>query len=165
MAKALDGMVVALAHKHGYPQGTGRDAASFRNRPPDFWPLGCLWLDALTWKVREGGRVAGISCVVAIAVSAGGRREAPGCGFITTEDGAGWTAFLRGLLSRGLSGVRLAVSGAQAGRVDAAALAFFRRCLAEVPRPFRPQLTLKGASGLPGPGGHSSAPYLRPARR
>ena len=34
---------------------------------------------------------------------------------ITSEDGAGWTAFLRGLVARGLSGVRLVTSDAHEG--------------------------------------------------
>jgi transposase-like protein len=37
----------------------------------------------------------------------------------TSEDGAGWTAFLRGLLARGLKGVQLVISDAHAGLVDA----------------------------------------------
>lgn len=73
-----------------------------------------------------------ISCVVAIAVNADGHREVLGCDFITTEDGAGWTEFLRGLLSRGLSGVRLVISDAHPGLVDAVAAtlpgAVWHRC-------------------------------------
>jgi transposase-like protein len=34
---------------------------------------------------------------------------------VTTEDGAGWTQFLRGLVARGLSGVQLVISDAHAG--------------------------------------------------
>lgn len=37
----------------------------------------------------------------------------------TTEDGSGWTAFLRGLTARGLSGVKLVVSDAHQGLKDA----------------------------------------------
>ncbi len=40
---------------------------------------------------------------------------------ITTEDGAGWLAFLRGLLARGLTGVSLVISDAHPGLVDAIA--------------------------------------------
>lgn len=40
---------------------------------------------------------------------------------ITTEDGAGWLAFLRGLVARGLSGVALVISDAHPGLVDAIA--------------------------------------------
>ena len=40
---------------------------------------------------------------------------------ITTEDGAGWLAFLRGLVTRGLAGVALVISDAHPGLVDAIA--------------------------------------------
>ena len=82
---------------------------------------GFLWLDALTQKVREGGRIAGVACVIATAVNAVGNRAILGLDLHTTEDGAGWTAFLRGLVARGLSGVRLVISDAHPGLVDAIA--------------------------------------------
>jgi putative transposase len=40
---------------------------------------------------------------------------------ITSEDGAGWTAFLRDLVARGLSGVRLVVSDDHKGLKQAIA--------------------------------------------
>ena len=39
-----------------------------------------------------------------------GQRESLGFDVITTEDGAGWTAFLRNLVARGLSGVAMVIS-------------------------------------------------------
>lgn len=56
-----------------------------------------------------------VSCVIATCVNSDGRREVCGVDSITTEDGAGWTAFLRGLLSRELSGVSLVISDAHPG--------------------------------------------------
>ena len=53
-----------------------------------------------------------MAVVVATGVNADGHREILGVDLITTEDGAGWTAFLRGLVARGLSGVALVVSDA-----------------------------------------------------
>jgi putative transposase len=88
---------------------------AFRNRPLDGAPYPYLWLDALTQKCREGGRIVNVATVVATGVNADGRREILGLDVITTEDGAGWTAFLRGLVARGLSGVQLVVSDAHAG--------------------------------------------------
>jgi hypothetical protein len=58
----------------------------------------------LTQKVREGGRVVNVAVVIATGVNNEGRRESLGFDVITTEDGAGWTAFLRSLVARGLSG-------------------------------------------------------------
>jgi putative transposase len=120
--------------------------AAFRNRPLDGGPYSYVWLDALTQKVREGGRIVNVAVVVATGVSADGHREILGLDLITTEDGAGWTAFLRGLVARGLSGVALVVSDAHSGLVDAIAsvlpgatwqrcrVHFVRNVLTKVPR-------------------------------
>jgi putative transposase len=89
--------------------------AEFRERPLDGGPYRYLWIDALTQKVREGGRVVNVSAVVATAVNVEGRREIVGFDIVTTEDTAAWTAFLRSLVARGLSGVELVVSDAHGG--------------------------------------------------
>ena len=95
--------------------------SAFRSRPLDAGPYSYVWLDALTQKVREGGRIVNVAVVVATGVNADGHREILGIDLITTEDGAGWTAFLRGLVARGLSGVALVISDAHQGLVDAIA--------------------------------------------
>jgi putative transposase len=95
--------------------------AEFRNRPLENGPYTYVWMDALTQKVREGGRIINIATVIAVGVNADGHREVLGVDVITTEDGAGWLAFLRGLVARGLSGVALVISDAHAGLVDAIA--------------------------------------------
>jgi transposase-like protein len=95
--------------------------AEFRNRPLENGPYTYVWMDALTQKVREGGRIINIATVTATGVNADGHREILGVDVITTEDGAGWLAFLRGLVARGLSGVALVVSDAHPGLVDAIA--------------------------------------------
>jgi transposase-like protein len=59
--------------------------------------------------------------VVATGVNASGSREILGLELHTSEDGAGWTAFLRGLVARGLSGVRMVISDAHPGLIDAIA--------------------------------------------
>ncbi len=93
--------------------------AAFRTRPLDGGPYTYVWLDALPVKSREGGRIASVACVVATAVNADGRKEILGLDVLTTEDGAGWTAFLRELVARGLTGVRLVVSDDHLGLVGA----------------------------------------------
>jgi putative transposase len=95
--------------------------AAFRNRPLDAGPYSYMFLDALTQRVREGGRIVNVACVVAVGVNADGHREVLGLDVITTEDGAGWTAFLRGLVARGLTGVALVISDAHSGLKDAIA--------------------------------------------
>ena len=59
--------------------------------------------------------------VIATAVNADGFREILGLDVVTTEDGAAWTAFLRGLVARGLSGVRLVISDSHEGLKNAIA--------------------------------------------
>lgn len=93
--------------------------AEFRNRPLDSGPYTYVWADALTQKVREGGRIVNVAVVVAVGVNADGHREVLGADLITTEDGAGWLAFLRSLVARGLSGTALVISDAHEGLVGA----------------------------------------------
>lgn len=50
-------------------------AADFRTRPLDQDPYYCISCDALTMKVREGGRVAKTSVLLATGVNADGYRE------------------------------------------------------------------------------------------
>ena len=83
-----------------------------------------LWLDALTQKVREEGRIARVSVVVATAVNSDGRREVLGIDVGTSEDGAFWPSFLRGLVARGLAGVELVTSDAHQGLREAVATVF-----------------------------------------
>jgi transposase-like protein len=93
----------------------------FRSRRLDGGPYTFVWIDALTQKVREGGRTVNVHCLVATGVNAGGRREILGVDVTSSEDGAGWLAFLRGLVARGLSGVALVTSDDHAGLVSAIA--------------------------------------------
>jgi transposase-like protein len=105
---------------------------AFRNRPLDGSPYAYVWVDALVHKCREGGRIVNVATVVATAVNADGHREVLGLDVFTTEDGAGWLAFLRGLVARGLSGVQLVVSDAHEGLRQAIASVFpgasWQRC-------------------------------------
>ena len=80
------------------------EVAAFRSRPLDAGPYTYVSFDALTQKVREGGRIVNVAVVIAVGVNAEGHREVLGFDVITTEDGAGWLAFLRGLVARGLAG-------------------------------------------------------------
>jgi putative transposase len=66
-------------------------------------------------KVRDNGRVVSHAIVIAIGVTASGEREVLGLDVGPTESGAFWLAFLRSLVARGLSGVKLVVSDAHAG--------------------------------------------------
>jgi len=104
----------------------------FRTRPLDSGPYPYLTLDALVVKCREGGRTVNVCVVHAVGVNRDGFRESLGLDVVTAEDGAGWLAFLRSLLARGLAGVRLVTSDAHPGLVDAIAAtltgAAWQRC-------------------------------------
>jgi putative transposase len=112
--------------------------ASFRSRPLDAGPYTFLWIDALTQKVREGGRTVNVHALIATGVNADGKREILGLDVASSEDGAGWLAFLRGLAARGLSGVQLVTSDCHHGLRDAIAAvlpgASWQRCRAHYAR-------------------------------
>lgn len=112
--------------------------ADFRSRPLDAGPYTFVWIDALTQKVREGGRTVNVHALVATGVNADGHREILGIEVVSSEDGAGWLAFLRGLVARGLSGVALVISDCHAGLRDAIAAtlpgASWQRCRAHYAR-------------------------------
>ncbi len=93
--------------------------SSFRSRPLDGSPYPFVMLDALVIKVRESGRIVNACVVHATAVNHDGYRESLGLDIVTSEDGAAWVGFLRGLVARGLSGVQLVTSDAHPGLVDA----------------------------------------------
>ena len=146
MAQSLDEMVEA-----------------FRNRPLESGPYPFVWLDAMVVKSREEGRIVNVAVVQAIGVNAEGFREILGVDVITTEDGAGWLAFLRSLVSRGLSGVALVVSDAHEGLRNAIAAtlpgAAWQRCQ----DPFHDQSVDPDPQGGPVGRGHAGALDLCPA--
>jgi len=89
-------------------------------------------LDALVVKCRESGRTVNACVVHAVGVNRDGFRESLGIDVVTAEDGAAWLAFVRGLIARGLAGVKLVSSDAHPGLVDAIAAtlpgASWQRC-------------------------------------
>ena len=89
--------------------------AAFRSRPLDAGPYTFVAADALTMKVREGGRTVNVHVLVATGVNAEGYREVLGIQVVSAEDGAGWLAFFRDLTARGLTGVSMVTSDAHAG--------------------------------------------------
>ena len=92
---------------------------AFRTRPLDAGPYTFVAADALVLKVREAGRVVGVHTLIATGVNAEGYREILGIQVSSAEDGAGWLAFFRDLVARGLSGVALVTSDAHPGLVAA----------------------------------------------
>lgn len=105
----------------------------FRHRPLDAaGPFTFVAADALTMKVREGGRVINAAVLLATGVNGDGHREVLGMRVATSETGAAWNEFFADLVARGLSGVRLVTSDAHPGLVEAVAAnlagAAWQRC-------------------------------------
>lgn len=113
-------------------QGLDEEVSAFRDRSLTDANYPYVFLDATYCKARVNHRVVSQAIVVAIGVSADGRREVLGMDVGDSEDGAFWTAFLRGLKARGLGGVQLVISDAHAGLKQAIAAVFqgsaWQRC-------------------------------------
>ena len=105
----------------------------FRHRPLDeAGPFTFVAADALTMKVREGGRVINAVALIAVGVNGDGHREVLGLRVATSETGPAWNEFFADLSARGLTGVRLVTSDAHKGLVEAIAAnlpgASWQRC-------------------------------------
>ena len=87
----------------------------FRTRPLDSGPYYYLSCDALTMKVREGGRVVKTSVLIATGVNNDGYRELLGMQVATSESVESWTGFFQDLKARGLGDVYLVTSDAHLG--------------------------------------------------
>jgi putative transposase len=122
------------------------EVAAFRDRSLAGQAFQYVFLDATYCKARVDHRVVSQAVVVATGVAADGHREVLGFDVGDSEDGAFWTAFLRSLKTRGLSGVQLVISDAHAGLKAAIAsvllgaawqrcrVHFLRNVLAQVPK-------------------------------
>ena len=106
---------------------------AFRHRPLGVaGPFTFVAADALSMKVRDGGRVVNAVVLLATGVNADGHREVLGLRVATSETGAAWNEFFADLVARGLAGVRLVTSDAHTGLKDAIAAnlpgATWQRC-------------------------------------
>lgn len=118
----------------------------FRHRPLNQAPYRYIWVDAITQRCREGGRVVNVIAVTATGVNTDGRRELLGLEVFTSEDLAAWERFFNALVVRGLKGVELIISDDHKGLKAALAKVFvgagWQRCrthfarnlLAKVPK-------------------------------
>jgi putative transposase len=95
---------------------------AFRTRPlGQAGPFTFVAADALTIKVRKGGRVVNAVVLVATGVNADGHREVLGVKVATSETGPAWNTFFADLVARGLHGVKPVTSDAHRGLVEAIA--------------------------------------------
>jgi len=121
--RKVDDLVTALGIEAGISKSevsricTELDAvvASFRDRPLGHTRFPYVFLDATYVKAHDGASVVSKAIVIATGVTASGDREVLGLAVGDSEDGAFWTAFLRSLRARGLSGVCLVISDAHEG--------------------------------------------------
>src|SRR4051794_7259817 len=108
------------------------EVGAFRDRSLAEVAYPYVFLDATYCKARVNRRVVSQAVVIATGVTADGRREVLGFDVGDSEDGAFWTAFLRGLKARGLGGVQLVISDAHTGLKAAIASVFlgatWQRC-------------------------------------
>jgi putative transposase len=92
-----------------------------------------VYLDGVILKRSWAGEVRNVSVLVAIGVGIDGFRQILGVAEGEKEDLEGWRGFLRHLKDRGLKGVRLIISDACRGLVEAAAEVFpqtdWQRCV------------------------------------
>ena len=117
----------------------------FLSRPLE-GPYPYVWLDATYLKVRHDHRVVSKALVIALGVKMTGEREILGFAIGPCETEPFWHEFLKGLVSRGLGGVKLVISDAHEGLKNAirkvlletswqrCTVHFMRNALAHVPR-------------------------------
>ena len=140
--RKVDELVAALGCESGISksevsricQGLDVQVQAFLGRPLEFSRYPYVYLDATYLHGRDQVRKQVISraVVVAVGITASGQRELLGIEVGDSEDEAFWTAFLRRLRERGLTGVQLVISDAHAGLKKAIARCFqgcsWQRC-------------------------------------
>lgn len=87
--------------------------ATWRERP--LGPTPYVLLDARYERVREEGQIVDCAVLVAVGITADGKRRILGVSVALSEAEVHWRAFLDGLIKRGLTGVKLIVSDDHAG--------------------------------------------------
>jgi putative transposase len=153
--RSVEDLVAALGIDSGISKSevsricTGLDqvVTAFRGRRLDHTAFPYVYLDATYLHVRNtASQVVSMAVVVATGITADGGREVLGLDVGDSEDGAFWTAFLRSLKARELTGVQLVISDAHTGLKTAIAAVmagagwqrcrvhFLRNVLARVPK-------------------------------
>ena len=123
----------------------------FRERPlTGEYPF--LTIDATYFKVRENSRVISKALMIAYATNSEGHHEIIGFGAYRNESKETWNAFLKGLKTRGLTGVRMITSDAHEGIIDAISKQFpdvpWQRCQFHFSRNITQKAPVKYQKGL-----------------
>jgi putative transposase len=95
-------------------QALDTEVERFRTRKLD-GSFASIQKDATFVKVRQDHRVVSMAVVIAVGVNQDGQDEMLGQDVGPSEDGAFWHAFLRSLVARGVTGVKLVTSDAHEG--------------------------------------------------
>jgi putative transposase len=121
--RKVDDLVKALGCDSGVSKSTvsricaeiDEQVAVLRERRLDHTAFPYVFVDATYVKARVNHQVVSRAVVIATGVTADGNREVLGVDVGDSEDELFWTAFLRSLKDRGLSGTMLVISDAHAG--------------------------------------------------
>jgi len=121
--RKVDDLVKALGADTGISKsevsricaGLDAEVAEFRDRTLAAQGFPYVFLDATYCKTRVNHRIVSQAIVVAVGVTADGRREVLGFDVGDSENEGFWTGFLRSLKTRGLDGVKLVISDAHTG--------------------------------------------------
>src|SRR5277367_1446445 len=119
ITEALGGTRVSSSTVSRLNQKVYRHIEAWRNRAIE-GDFPYVYLDGVILKRSWSGEVKNVSVLVAIGVGADGFRQILGVAEGEKEDLEGWRGFLRHLKDRGLKGVRLIISDACRGLVEAA---------------------------------------------
>lgn len=113
--QALLGPEVAISSTQVSRAAEQLDAGltAWRERPLSETPY--LLLDARYERIREAGRVIDCAVLVAIGITADGKRRVLGVSVAFSEAELHWRGFLESLVQRGLCGVKFIVSDDHAG--------------------------------------------------
>lgn len=113
VTKELCGLEISSAQVSRATRLLEEDLAAFRERALGEMPY--LYLDATYLKVRHGGIVQSMACLIAFGIDLDGRRHVLGASMSLSEAEIHWREFLASLQGRGLTGVRLITSDDHAG--------------------------------------------------
>jgi putative transposase len=137
--ETLCGFGISKSSVSTFTMQLDEDLKKWRDRPLTEEYLYLLF-DARYEKVREDGRVISKACVVAIGITAEGKREIIGCFVANSESYEAWDTCIAFLKTRGLKGVKYVVSDQNQGLRSAIAKHFqdviWQRCQVHFMRNF-----------------------------
>jgi putative transposase len=113
ITEKLCGLEISSTQVSRMTQELDIDFDKFRNRPLGSFQY--LFLDATYLKVRHNGTVRSQAVLIAYGVNMFGRREILGASISLSEAEVHWRDFLKSLIKRGLSGLKLITSDDHSG--------------------------------------------------